>query len=508
MVNLRFRLLHSERYNDLGLYSCLLRAGGPRITLRRTLLAMLLMLALCCISHADQAASAVGWKNINGQRYIPLDALAKYVSGNMNVSTDGQIRCKLGSNIIKLKIDSPTITIGTRSDQLSSKTIRIDGEAYVIADFPAKVGWDSRITPLGVLISNSTSENELIVSSERSVIRKRRSSTGTGKVGIWYNPAWHSDDAFLHWREVETRKGEMPSSGAYSAGDPKVIDRQFRELSECGFDFIVMDARPGVFADDKRIDGNMKAWFGYMDKKPPFQRIPIAIAAGGELIVPDSGIARTLWTQSVDHLWKTYAAFPSYLRDNGKPVLHWAIMGKAWQGWNDDRWIIRRTYDLFHMDEMIQNGGWGYGCYRRLGLGAGCASFNPGWSRALPGLTRDNAARYQRFWIETLKRYPEYVLIASWNGWNEGDAIEDSASWTEAYHDHLPSSYRILTQGYVAVYRGELIDGFYYRDEEKPEVYRWTGGKLRWQFPENMPVVVLPSGMLTELSGAELPGPG
>jgi hypothetical protein len=97
---------------------------------------------------------------------------------------------------------------------------------------------------------------------------------------------------------------------------------------------------------------------------------------------------------------------------------------------------------------------------------------------------------------------PDHILISDWNGWSEGTAIEDSDSWKDTYGDIAPSWYRLLTQGYVAAYKGRLIEGFYYRDESKPNVYRWKDGKLEYQgaYPHKVPVIVLPPGMMDKLS--------
>jgi hypothetical protein len=99
-----------------------------------------------------------------------------------------------------------------------------------------------------------------------------------------------------------------------------------------------------VWVDNSRSDGLIRTWFDFMDAKPAQERIPIAIAAGGEL---NQHNRRDAWTEAVEYLWQTYARRPSYMRVNGKPVLHWYVEKDVWPEWTDARWTIRRTNHFF-----------------------------------------------------------------------------------------------------------------------------------------------------------------
>jgi len=90
-------------------------------------------------------------------------------------------------------------------------------------------------------------------------------------------------------------------------------------MQECGIEFLVMDDTNCVWVDNSRIDGLIRTWFDFMDAKPAEERIPIAIAAGGEL---NKHNRREAWTEAVEYLWQTYASRPSSMRVSGKPVLH------------------------------------------------------------------------------------------------------------------------------------------------------------------------------------------
>jgi len=326
-------------------------------------------------------------------------------------------------------------------------------------------------------------------------------------VGVWYITVFYSAGfENPHWQGVRARWQALPVGGPESSADPQVMERQLRQMRECGIDFVVMDDTNCVWVDNSRIDGLIRTWFAFMDAKPPEERIPIAIAAGGEL--NQHGL-RDAWAKAVDYLWETFAHRPSYLRVDGKPVLHWYIEKDVWPDWDDSRWAIRKTYHFFWSARQAENGGWGYGSDPNLPFVGECASFWPGWDLSPPGIPREGGDLYRRLWIKALKAKPRHVLLSDWMGWCEGTSLEDSDRWVDTYGDPAPGWYRLLTQGYVAAYKGNLVDGFYYRDEERPPVYHWDGKQLAWvtAYPRGVPVIVLPGGLLAKLAGAEPPEP-
>src|SRR5437763_17212089 len=86
-----------------------------------------------------------------------------------------------------------------------------------------------------------------------------------GKVGVWYIPFVTAKDEFHHWEDIEKRKAPMPVGGRYAANDPKMIAQQWRQMRECGVDFIVMDDTNTVFVDNSMVDATVRAWFDFMD---------------------------------------------------------------------------------------------------------------------------------------------------------------------------------------------------------------------------------------------------
>jgi hypothetical protein len=316
-----------------------------------------------------------------------------------------------------------------------------------------------------------------------------------GQVGVWYIPFWTAGDEFGHWKHVEDRKAAMPLGGRYASNDPEVIERQWRQMRACGISFLVMDDTNTVHVDSSLIDRNIRAWFDFMDRQRPQDRIPIAIAAGGEL---NQHANRQAWADAVEYLWKQYAHRASYKQMDGKPLLLWYIEKDVWPDWTDARWTVKKAYTFFRADAIYRNGGWGYGGDTSIPCNPECMSFHPGWDLSPPGHLREGGDLYRRLWVQTLKCHPRYVLLSDWNGWNEGTALEDSAAWTDTYSQPAPSWYRLLTRGYIAAYKGKMLDGFYYRDESSPDVYLFQRGRLVYQgaCPHGVPVVLLPKGSI------------
>lgn len=328
------------------------------------------------------------------------------------------------------------------------------------------------------------------------------------KVGVWYLTLFYSEGyENPHWAGVKSRGQAVPVAGPESSRNPAVMERQFRQMKQCGIDFMVMDDTNCVWVDSSRIDHTIRAWFDFMDAKPAAERIPLAIAVGGELNQHGN---KDAWTEAVEYLWNTYAHRPSHLKVDGKPVLHWYIEKDVWPDWDDKRWTIRRTYHFFRMDGQMKHGGWGFGSDTHPPCLEECMSFHPGWDLSPPGIPREDGDTYRRRWINALKCMPRHVLLSDWNGWAEGTALEDSDRWKDTYGNAAPSWYRMLTQGYVAAYKGRLVKDFYYRDESLPHLYRWDGNSLKWTnaYPKSTPAIVLPAGRLESLARMKLPAAG
>lgn len=144
----------------------------------------------------------------------------------------------------------------------------------------------------------------------------------------------------------------------------------------------------------------------------------------------------------------------------GRPVLHWYVEKDVSPEWTDARWTIRCTNHFFWSARQPLDGGWGYGSDPQLPGIEECMSFWPGWDLSGPGISREGGELYRRQGIKVLKLQPRHILLSDWWGWCEGTAIEDSDRLRDTYGNRAPAWYRLLTQGYVAAYNGQLVEGF------------------------------------------------
>ena len=316
------------------------------------------------------------------------------------------------------------------------------------------------------------------------------------QVGVWVMTMLDQKDKFGHWADIGRRKGAMPIGGPFSCSDPAEVEREYSAIRKAGISYVLLDDTNTTMVDDGLIDKSVKAWFDYSDRQPANQRLQIAIAAGGEL---NQHSSPKLWHEAVDYLYKTFANRPSYLKIDGKPVLYWYIEVDTEPNWTDQRWIIRKTFHFFRTADQFRNGGWGYGAddsTRPEGLD--CASIQPGWDLSLPGFPRNGGQTYCNRWVKALQSNAKSILLSDWNGWNEGTALSESNEWKDNYGDSTPTWYAQLTNGYVQLSHGHLVEDNYYRLDGAPDVFKWTKGRFEYQgeFPHHKAVIVVPPGYI------------
>lgn len=320
------------------------------------------------------------------------------------------------------------------------------------------------------------------------------------QVGLWLSVWWTKDDQFHHWANC-TR---LPSGGRYTAGDPAVIARQFAQFRDIGIDFLILDDTNNVGNDAGRINDNIRAWFDFMDLQPAAQRIPLCIAGGGEM--RDGGKPRQ--QQAADFYWANWATRPSYFHLEDKPLLLIDTDKNYGPGdFADGRFCIRWAYNGDNFAAIQQRKTWGWGSYAPAPVLEECMSIWPGhrYARKVAAEGKDTVEEpreggrlYVRAWLAALKAHPRYLTIADWNNFEEETAIEDSDSWEDPSGYATPDLYRRITRAYCRLRSGELVEGEYYRDENRPEVYRFDGKSLKLQagMPKRAAVIVTPAGML------------
>ncbi len=315
-------------------------------------------------------------------------------------------------------------------------------------------------------------------------------------VGVWVMTMFDEADQFHHWNDVRKRHASMPVSGPFSCSDPAEVAKEYGEIRDAGIDYVLLDDTNTIGVDGGLVDKAVQAWFDYSDAQPKGQRLSLAIAAGGELNQHSDPVA---WRRAVDTLYVRYAHRPSYLKAEGKPVLYWYIERDVDSNWADSRWTVRRTYHFFRTKDQFTFGGWGYGSDdspRPDGLA--CASIQPGWDQSGPGFPRNGGDTYCNRWIRALQSHARSILLSDWNGWNEGTALSRSLRWLDHYGEPTPTWYIDLTRGYVQLFKGHPVEGFYYREDGQPDLYQFSSGRFVYQseYPDSKPTIVAPKGQL------------
>jgi hypothetical protein len=324
-------------------------------------------------------------------------------------------------------------------------------------------------------------------------------STGP-RLGLWLTVWWTKDDQFHHWANCH----RFPILGRYGSGDPAVIAAHYAQFRQMGVDFLILDDTNGVGNDGGRINDNIRAWYNFMDRKPPAERIPMCIGGGGEMRAG----GRTAQQRAAEYYWQNWARRPSYFSLNGKPLLLVDTDKNYGPGdFEDPRFTVRWAYNGDNHAAMERRNTWGWGSYEPAPVLAECMSIWPGHrfpknveqqGRDPLEDPREGGRRYAREWLRVLKAHPQFVTVADWNNFEEESAIEESYAWEDPFGYSVPDLYVRITRDYAQLRTGTLVKGEYYREETKAGVYLFDGERLVHQnaMPRRTVVIAVPSGVL------------
>lgn len=257
-------------------------------------------------------------------------------------------------------------------------------------------------------------------------------------VAAFYYP-WYGtherDGAYHHWGQngraapFEIASNFFPARGAYSSGDPRILDAQMAELAAAGVRTVVTSWWGWGSLEDRRLPSVVSA----------ANRRGVSVAVHLE---PYDG--RTLATieQDVAHL-RTLGIRDVYVyRPSDIPAGGWAalrpslgdvrlfaqtnLVGFAATGRFDGVY----TYDILLFDGDF----FGRYCAQARRARLLCApSVGPGYvaTRATgdPRVKkRRHGATYDSMWRAAIRARPDAVTITSYNEWNEGTQIEPASS--------------------------------------------------------------------------------
>jgi hypothetical protein len=111
---------------------------------------------------------------------------------------------------------------------------------------------------------------------------------------------------------------------------------------------------------------------------------------------------------------------------------------------------------------------------------------------------REGGRLYARELLRALKARPQFVTIADWNNFEEETAMEESYAWEDPLGYAVPDLYVRITRAYARLRTGGLVKGETYREEGRPEMWRFDGERLVRQSaaPARAVVIEAPAGTL------------
>lgn len=354
--------------------------------------------------------------------------------------------------------------------------------------------------------------------------------------------------------------------GKYFSTKTNTIDYQIEQIDDLGFDFVVADLTNGVgegkqgainfitrletlsTAQGSSIDLEFAAAMGGPLWKPQYDAYGQLIT-GSALNQLVQNEADAVWNELVMEAGTSIQRSSYFEVEDGAGVLRPLMLTYMdydnqnylpFPLWYDFRFVIERATGLVSNDnpnlDFVDNGynwnaWWGWLSESQV-LSPSAMLISPGFDTdhfkgAGAGVTKDrmDGAVYTDQWLTAIAEDPDFIIVSSWNDYNEETHIEPCEpilSWispiTDTPNPPLPfldingfqtsDLYRQHTRAYLALRDNTLIEGFYYTDNNTPNIYVVDGPDLvligaLGQIAPNSAVVTLPVGVLDPiLNGA------
>lgn len=332
-------------------------------------------------------------------------------------------------------------------------------------------------------------------------------------IGMWYNVFYDSkkkDPFFFEHHWIKETRSKPVEDGYYAADDPDKLYKDFSYFKKIGIDYLILDDTNNHFADNGNIAEHIDACF--KAAKDLGDRAPKICFAGGRPLI-DGDEPRM--QEEMNIFYDYYERYPqNTFIWKGKPLFvnFNYEFNYCWQD-GKERFTMRPaaggTFEgahVAHKRNLDKTGMYGW-IFNYQYPSSEVYGVTPGFSRShndlgtiLPAIPRKKGARYQREWLNAVRRKPEMIVISSWNDHSEETGIE-AVHLLEAVEgrdseEKNPFYYQQITEGYLALKTG-LIDGFYYRPADEMAAYRYQDGRLiRFDAGEWDPVIVLPEDYL------------
>lgn len=246
----------------------------------------------------------------------------------------------------------------------------------------------------------------------------------------WYSNPSH-DGLYAHWQQgrhtppFDVSSAFYPARGAYSSGDPRVLDAQMREIRRAGVDEVV------------------SSWWGW--GSPEDARLPVILATAhrhhlevAAQIEPYAGRTVSTIGNDLTHLRALGIRDVYVYRADDFPADEWVALTLRLSG-------VRVFAQTGHVGFAAHAGFRGFYTYDIVVYGGNkfmrmcaeahavhllCApSVGPGYDASFATGSalvkpRDNGATYDTMWRAAVAAKADLVTITSYNEWSEGTQIE------------------------------------------------------------------------------------
>lgn len=284
----------------------------------------------------------------------------------------------------------------------------------------------------------------------------------------FYYPWYGTPEYSGKWRhydsvpDVENKdiKGwaHYPLYGPYDSKDPKVVERHFKQMKECGIDGVVVSWwGVGTFEDE--------AMDTIMEKA---EELGVLVTVYYETVSETKNSYKAI-LKDLTYIKEKYGKQPAFLKINNTPVVF--VYGRVLN--QVDLLTLKKAVDkagvFAVVDCLARSGALLFGgihtylspsfffnmksereIYRRAkghiekllsSAGSSLAVFSicPGYDdhevpgRTNPVVDRYNGKLYETQWKLALKYNPDWVVILTWNEWHEGTEIEPSVEFGDRY---------------------------------------------------------------------------
>ena len=312
------------------------------------------------------------------------------------------------------------------------------------------------------------------------------------KVGLWYTIWWDSlerDPVYYEHHWIKETRVKPIKHCYYATDDPEKLKDDFIFFQRIGIDYLILDDTNGHYNDGGNLAKHIDACFAMARKLGP--TVPKLCFAGGRPLI--NGDVNGMQAEL-----DIFAGYAEKYRENtffwkDKPLfVNFNIPKNYSYQDTKNRFTMRPAagnllegfpYRKEHNLDIIGMYGWVFNMQHDNSEVHG---ITPGFSRShnnlgtiLDPISRENGERYQREWLNAVKRKPEMIVISSWNDHAEETGIEavELLEPIPGRGKEDPFFYEKITEGYLALKTG-CLENWFYRSENDSQIYQYRDGKL------------------------------